>query len=250
MIKFFRKIRQELMVKGKTGKYLKYAISEIVLVVIGILIALALNNLNETRKFNIRSAAYLERLHEDFEIIKSDVEQSIDHIQGLLNRSIISRASLQAARLSESSKDDFENYLYRYHQFSITIQDAKAYNEMLSTGELNLIHNRWIRDELHDLSDRREFIIEVNRSFHKKALDDMAFFRKYVGFDLKFPGTDTSQVIPIYDFNIMSKDTELINIISRQSLSLDDVLKMYKGYLNTVLDIKHVIEVEMQLVKR
>ena len=50
MIKFFRKIRYDLMEKNKTGKYLKYAIGEIVLVVIGILIALSINNWNESRK--------------------------------------------------------------------------------------------------------------------------------------------------------------------------------------------------------
>ena len=47
MIKFFRKIRYDLMEKNKTGKYFKYAIGEIVLVVIGILIALQINNWNE-----------------------------------------------------------------------------------------------------------------------------------------------------------------------------------------------------------
>jgi hypothetical protein len=44
MIKFFSKLRYGLMEKNKTGKYLKYAIGEIVLVVIGILIALSINN--------------------------------------------------------------------------------------------------------------------------------------------------------------------------------------------------------------
>ena len=48
MIKIFRKIRYDLMEKKKTGKYLKYAIGEIILVVIGILIALQLNNYNES----------------------------------------------------------------------------------------------------------------------------------------------------------------------------------------------------------
>ena len=50
MIKFFRKIRQNLLSEGKTGKYFKYAFGEIVLVVIGILIALSINNWNEERK--------------------------------------------------------------------------------------------------------------------------------------------------------------------------------------------------------
>ena len=50
MIKFFRKIRQNLLSQGKTGKYFKYAIGEIILVVIGILIALQINNWNEYQK--------------------------------------------------------------------------------------------------------------------------------------------------------------------------------------------------------
>ena len=50
MLKFFRKIRYDLMEKNKTGKYVKYAMGEIVLVVIGILIALSINNWNETKK--------------------------------------------------------------------------------------------------------------------------------------------------------------------------------------------------------
>ena len=53
MIKFFRKIRYNLMEQNKTAKYLKYAIGEIVLVVIGILIALQINNWNENRKSDI-----------------------------------------------------------------------------------------------------------------------------------------------------------------------------------------------------
>jgi hypothetical protein len=50
MIKFFRKIRQNLLMENKTGKYFKYAIGEIVLVMIGILLALQVNNWNENRK--------------------------------------------------------------------------------------------------------------------------------------------------------------------------------------------------------
>lgn len=50
MIKFFRKIRQKLLSENKFGKYLTYAIGEIVLVVIGILIALQINNWNENKK--------------------------------------------------------------------------------------------------------------------------------------------------------------------------------------------------------
>ncbi|WP_425287337.1 DUF6090 family protein [Lutimonas vermicola] len=50
MIKFFRKIRQKTLTENKFSKYLLYAIGEIILVVIGILIALQINNYNELNK--------------------------------------------------------------------------------------------------------------------------------------------------------------------------------------------------------
>ena len=62
MIKFFRKIRYHLMEKNKTGKYFKYAIGEILLVVIGILIALSINNWNEQRIKDNNLAKIHERL--------------------------------------------------------------------------------------------------------------------------------------------------------------------------------------------
>ena len=65
MLKFFRKIRQNLLMENKTGKYFKYAIGEIVLVVIGILIALSINNWNENRKDNSTGKQYLRSIKED-----------------------------------------------------------------------------------------------------------------------------------------------------------------------------------------
>lgn len=62
MIKFFRKIRQNLLSEGKTGKYLKYALGEIMLVVIGILIALQINNWNEQRKLDKEISKINKRL--------------------------------------------------------------------------------------------------------------------------------------------------------------------------------------------
>ena len=60
MIKFFRNIRQTLIMENKTSKYLKYAIGEIVLVVLGILIALSINNWNEERKATNKEEFFLK----------------------------------------------------------------------------------------------------------------------------------------------------------------------------------------------
>lgn len=69
MIKLFRNIRKKLLEQGKTTNYLKYAIGEIVLVVIGILIALQINNWNEKSKVNDSISKHLiilkQNLNED-----------------------------------------------------------------------------------------------------------------------------------------------------------------------------------------
>jgi hypothetical protein len=65
MIKFFRKIRKNLLSEGKTSKYFKYAIGEIVLVIIGILIALQINNWNEIRKSNKIEKEFLTNIYKD-----------------------------------------------------------------------------------------------------------------------------------------------------------------------------------------
>ncbi|MEP3374700.1 MAG: DUF6090 family protein [Maribacter dokdonensis] len=78
MIKFFRKIRQSLLSEGKTGKYLKYAIGEIILVVIGILLALQINNWNEERKENLKEHAILKRLVKEFKSNRKQLREKIE----------------------------------------------------------------------------------------------------------------------------------------------------------------------------
>jgi hypothetical protein len=90
MIKFFRKIRYNLMETGKTGKpafaagrYLKYAIGEIILVVIGILIALSINNWNEERKS-------IQKGHE----ILMDIRENVEYNTVLFQKDIKIRKTL------------------------------------------------------------------------------------------------------------------------------------------------------------
>lgn len=75
MIKLFRNISKKLLEQGKTTYYLKYAIGEIVLVVIGILIALSINNWNETRKIRNSEHEILKNLKSELIINKIELER-------------------------------------------------------------------------------------------------------------------------------------------------------------------------------
>ena len=93
MIKFFRKIRQKLLEQNRISKYLIYAMGEIFLVVIGILIALSINNWNENNKNKTKEHVYLNKisdnLNDDIAFYKSNI--ACDSL-GIIKLSIIKEA--------------------------------------------------------------------------------------------------------------------------------------------------------------
>jgi len=116
MIKFFRKIRYDLMEKNKTGKYFKYAIGEIVLVVIGILIALQINNWNENQKLEKTTEDYYTQLLDD------------------LNNDIISTQSI--IKEFSNQQKEYNNYISSYDKKELT--PIKAYDQV---SKLALIYS-------------------------------------------------------------------------------------------------------------
>ncbi len=106
MIKFFRKIRQNLLTEGKTSKYFKYAIGEIILVVIGILIALQINNWNEERKERAIVKNVLKNIRYDliadtvnFSSSIKKVPQILEGAKFLLNGTALDTSSANALYL-------------------------------------------------------------------------------------------------------------------------------------------------------
>ena len=89
MITFFRKIRQNLLSEGKTGKYFKYAIGEILLVMVGILLALQVNNWNENRKAKTYEKQVYKQIYNDIVSDSLPISNTIDYFNQkdtLINR--------------------------------------------------------------------------------------------------------------------------------------------------------------------
>jgi len=146
MLKFFRKIRQNLLSEGKTGKYFKYAIGEIVLVVIGILIAIQLNEwkndtYNEKQKQNV-----LKSLQAEF---KSNISQ-LDSVLFYQNK--VKSVYPRVMELIELDTINVDNsiYLEPYQNlgWGYTFNPINgALRSAISSGEIHLINN----DELIEL---------------------------------------------------------------------------------------------------
>ncbi len=85
MIPFFRKIRKKMADDNRPIQYMRYAIGEIVLVVIGILIALQINNWNEARKDKIIEQKVLKTLRSDFISNKTQLQDNIDETEKMVS---------------------------------------------------------------------------------------------------------------------------------------------------------------------
>ena len=151
MIKLFRKIRQDLLSKGKTGKYLKYAIGEIILVVIGILIALQINNWNEINKKIYLKNEYQNSLINDF---SKDTIQINARLKK--NRDRIEFLTPVIDSIYNGFYTTIEHYIKLLNDSGGSIRVSNTYNTnsfnlLISSGSIDLFDKKF-RTELMELN--------------------------------------------------------------------------------------------------
>jgi hypothetical protein len=139
MLHFFRKIRRDLLANNKTIRYLKYGVGEIILVVIGILIALQIDTWNEQRKNDARVSKYTEGLITDLkkdrllvEDILEDSRQDIEEINSYRQRLTAPSASLDT--VFQIVRYEFNPLLSPNTKFN-----DNSYNVLVSTGHIALL---------------------------------------------------------------------------------------------------------------
>lgn len=248
MIKFFRKKKQNLLSEGKTGKYFKYAIGEIILVVIGILIALQINNWNQDRNEYKKTKTLLSNLRLDVEEnIKylKDLQKSIeirkDYADFILN-------SLDNRMVTDSSM--FISAMTRIGWIFNDSQKLPTYNEIISSGNLAYINSENLKNELARYQSRVEEIQQIGIPFnrmltetgrlaisHLQGMPESSMLIKpvssYLGvsFDLKAIASDTEFYKSVKYISYQSADAiSYINDLSitdleRLKILIDDEFK-------------------------
>lgn len=156
MLRFFRQLRQKLLSQKLMRKYLFYAIGEIILVVIGILIALAINNWNEEQKLREYEEDILKEIRTGLINTREEVLRSIEEDQRwrACNYKILEYLD-QKKPYDESLDPCFGSYFW-----SSTVQlTTSAYDELKVRG-LELISNPELRRELTDMFDYKIDVIK------------------------------------------------------------------------------------------
>ncbi|MBZ0327934.1 MAG: hypothetical protein K8F54_10050 [Altibacter sp.] len=167
MIKFFRKIRQRLVKENKFSKYLLYAIGEIILVVIGILIALQINNWNERRKERAVEVNFLKNLKAD---LVSEIENNTQLAEYRFQKAAASAALINGDE--PQSIEDVQQYTNTYERVFIWntfVPNNNTFKELLSSGNLSFIKNNSIKNGL----------LELDKTYVAIALGENHMRREY-----------------------------------------------------------------------
>ena len=149
MIRFFRQIRQRLLTDNKFSKYLLYAVGEILLVVIGILIALQVNNWNEERRSKILEVVILKRLRQD---LVADTLYLNNRLQRTINQRAEQYEFVHEIYNTQKSEEEFRKVLRLQNWDSDDlVMQTSTYEELKSSGQVNILENEGLKIQIIDL---------------------------------------------------------------------------------------------------
>ncbi len=148
MLHFLRNIRKKLIIQENVRKYLLYAVGEILLVVIGILIDLQINNWNEAKKEQKREIAYLERLSENLTGDLRNLDLNIEFYTQVFNYGQLALAYSEGNTIDDAANWDILVALFHSSQIWPLIPSPTTYEELKSAGELSLIRSIDLRNDL------------------------------------------------------------------------------------------------------
>ena len=160
MIKLFRNIRQNLLNEGKTTKYFKYAIGEIILVVIGILIALSINNWNENRKTAIIEKNILIEISNG---LKKDLIDINHNVQGHLSGINSVKYWTKIINTENVNTDSVQIEYHRLLRTYASIQNTSSYESLKSRG-LELVRNDSLRLKIISLYEEDYKIVSLSEA--------------------------------------------------------------------------------------
>jgi hypothetical protein len=194
------------MKKNKTGKYLKYAVGEIVLVVIGILIALQINNWNENQKKTLLENQYLTRL-------KEEAKWNIQQIETSKKLYLQSSKELNVViNKIENNSQDSSKTIVRPNYIHPWQLKTDTYDELVSTGTLNNITDLKLRDLLNQAESFSNFSDKQLENWRNIAVSHEASFIPYRN-SILIKESDSTYYKTFMDFNKIKNDSNIIELL-------------------------------------
>ena len=237
MIKFFRNVRKRLLSENKTGKYLKYAIGEIILVVIGILIALQINNWNDAHNLKNKETSLLIEMKSNLESDLEGLKWDINKNEGLLkaNRGVLKS-------LNDGVYHDSLNLYYTYIKGNtVFVKNTSAFKNLESFG-LDIIKNDSLRIKITNLySTRYEYIRYI-----EQVRDEKFQFEQIIPQINKHLRLNSENFYEPINFEELSQNNEFKSVIKLNCDLRNYIIITYKDIEKMITKLIDAIELELK----
>jgi len=241
MIKFFRKIRQKLLTENKFSKYLKYAIGEILLVVIGILIALQVNNWNIEKIENQEENHILSSFHEELIANKSIIHDKKLWYEDIKSAivSLQKEATLPKENLNSRYLDTLIGKISWHNTTSIQMATSDA---IILGGKLPLFSNKNLRLVITEWNGKIDWVQQNERqdydsmeSYWMPFLQEHGFLPQISNSITEMPGvgnanygTNVTVGSNYFDHSALVTNREFQNVLLRRLWVVDDIINTYE----------------------
>lgn len=244
MITFFRRIRQKLITENKITRYLLYAIGEIALVVIGILIALQVNNWNEAKKDRQSEKLYLEALQTEFSNNLDILDETI-HLNEVLVAQLGELLTFfDKKKLDTTSTKDIATYIGIALRYEILYSPSTGVlTDITSSGNLKLITNNDLRQDIAAFGNtlkvlnRQELATIENRnnmsSYTKENISLRAVFKALSNTAPENSKFEESNIKALFDLVVFENDLTLYQEMSQTTGNV--------YYTSLKKDIEHIL---------
>lgn len=217
MIKFFRKIRQNLLMKNesnKTSAYVKYAIGEIILVMVGILLALQVNNWNEKRVERNEIRTKLSHINEEILNTKINLNRIIKTIDSVH----IGDNQKSLRYLKSKNKDSIkklEQTLGQFGSATSVVITIPSIDDFINSGYLSKISNTRLKNNMLTLARLNQFSHTLDQYANTQLNTHMSpYFIKKLNLAQLTQNSDMIVLNPIKDFSSFVGDRELENLLN------------------------------------
>jgi hypothetical protein len=229
--------------ENKTGKYLKYAIGEIILVVIGILIALSINNWNENRKNSIKEIQFLKSFKVDLLANKEELKRVIEKTEITFNVSD-SILKLQRGELKDFDSKTFISCMMNATGFTVYKTQEGTVQDILGSGSLDIIKNDSIRlavgswvANLKDIREWEKLDKTATDKYYEHLIQHVDIY--------KFEGEE-SLTLEDNTKEFLLKDRMFLNRIADRILPPRVLNNMYNDEINKLERLLNLIDSELE----
>ena len=251
MITLFRRIRQKLIDSGSVTKYLFYAVGEILLVVMGILLALQINTWNEERKFRQQQYGLLKDLAADLKANLKELESGREANRLFLDEYRSLSRAIREDQPSSPTIDSLCTHLPNWHSPFFT---RTAYESLKNKG-LEIVENDSLKQQIVALFEK-EFVYlseDYDRTEWEFASNiKTELLNKYLQFEQRGSPSESNLLdfgLRPVDFESMKADQRFANMLSELILYRSRGVFQYTQTIGSIKNILSEIETELKAPK-